>query len=82
MYELASACCLVHMFHTIALSFCFILLFSWRDQVVYLGIEDIYEMRVSFSSLRKYVDTYGSISSNRLPLAGSVTGDLVSLWFP
>ncbi|XP_044953406.1 phosphatidylinositol-3-phosphatase myotubularin-2-like [Hordeum vulgare subsp. vulgare] len=49
-----------------------------ESEVVYLGIEDIYEMRVSFSSLRKYVDTHGSISSNGLPLAGPVTGDLVN----
>ncbi|KAM3297153.1 hypothetical protein ACQJBY_039167 [Aegilops geniculata] len=49
-----------------------------ESEVVYLGIEDIYEMRVSFSSLRKYVDTHGSISSNGLPLAGSVTADLVN----
>uniref|UniRef100_A0A8R7QMW7 Myotubularin phosphatase domain-containing protein n=1 Tax=Triticum urartu TaxID=4572 RepID=A0A8R7QMW7_TRIUA len=49
-----------------------------KSEVVYLGIEDIYEMRASFSSLRKYVDTYGSISSNRPPSAGSVIGDLVN----
>ncbi|KAI4982255.1 hypothetical protein ZWY2020_022747 [Hordeum vulgare] len=47
-----------------------------ESEVVYLGIEDIHDMRVSFSSLRKYVDTHGSISSNGLPLAGPVTGDL------
>ncbi|XP_044405451.1 phosphatidylinositol-3-phosphatase myotubularin-2-like [Triticum aestivum] len=49
-----------------------------KSEVVYLGIEDIYEMRASFSSLWKYVDTYGSISSNRPPSAGSVIGDLVN----
>ncbi|KAE8794268.1 phosphatidylinositol-3-phosphatase myotubularin-1-like [Hordeum vulgare] len=49
-----------------------------ESEVVYLGIEDIYEMRGSFSSLRKYIDTHGSISSNGLPLAGPVTGDLVN----